>query len=682
VTVSAASALRISRYLLVYDGLAALYAADLIAAPTALLVVAAVAASWWQERFRERLTVSPVIGRIGSCLVVTLAGLDLAYLAESFLEALPRLLLLALLFRLFARRARRDARDVAFLSFLMLVAASAVSFGVALIVIFVVFLAVITWTLMLQHQLWEADRAGRTVDAEMGSGLLALSLVASLTTLVITAGLFFVIPRIGQAALVRSSGRMVIGFTDRVELGSIGQLESDATIVMRVHLPQGVPAARRAKLRWRGVALEHFDGLLWTAAPRRPLASPVSGAGLFEIDAIHGTGPLLRQEVALESVGSDVIFAAPRIVRGTFRSDTISVDQAGTVSVSTASARARYVVESELESESPAPRAAGGGGDLDLAALDRYLQLPRLPGRIETLARQVTAGSRDAAESARRLSEFLSGPDFRYTLALERHTDLAPLDEFLFVRRSGNCEYFAAALAVMLRTLGIPARVVNGFQRGEWNPYGSYFMVRLLDAHAWVEAHVGRAGWVTFDPSPRAEREAPALGQVALYADALRSRWLQYIATWSLQDQVLAAVGIRQSAWVEQLWRLGSGGTGKLPPRVTLAAVLAAAIIALLVGVGRARGGRAAAAIPRFYQEAMRALARGGLRPGPDETAREFCRRVTGETPGVAPALERITAQYERVRFGAGALSAAEATELEARVRELRASLRRRARCS
>ena len=76
------------------------------------------------------------------------------------------------------------------------------------------------------------------------------------------------------------------------------------------------------------------------------------------------------------------------------------------------------------------------------------------------------------------------------------------------MRRSGNCEYFAAALAVMLRSLGIPARVVGGFQRGEWNPYGRYFMVRLQDAHSWVEAYIDGAGWVTLDPSPRADAEA------------------------------------------------------------------------------------------------------------------------------------------------------------------------------
>ena len=82
---------------------------------------------------------------------------------------------------------------------------------------------------------------------------------------------------------------------------------------------------------------------------------------------------------------------------------------------------------------------------------------------------------------------------FRYTLDIERVSQLDPLQEFLFVRRAGHCEYFAAAMAVMLRSLGVPARVVNGFQRGEWNPYGQYYIVRYYDAHSWVEAFM--PGW-------------------------------------------------------------------------------------------------------------------------------------------------------------------------------------------
>ena len=96
-------------------------------------------------------------------------------------------------------------------------------------------------------------------------------------------------------------------------------------------------------------------------------------------------------------------------------------------------------------------------------------------------------------------------------------------------------------MAVMLRSLGVPARVVNGFQRGEWNPYGQYYIVRYYDAHSWVEAYLPDAGWVTFDPTPRATVDVLAGRTPAfLYLDSLRLQWHRYVVNWTLRDQIRA----------------------------------------------------------------------------------------------------------------------------------------------
>src|SRR5947207_3960423 len=134
------------------------------------------------------------------------------------------------------------------------------------------------------------------------------------------------------------------------------------------------------------------------------------------------------------------------------------------------------------------------------------------------------------------------------------------------VRRSGNCEYFAAALAVMLRTLDVPARVVNGFQRGEWNPYGGYWVVRMRDAHSWVEAHIDGA-WVTLDPSPRGAVPAAPISTLTLYVDGLRMRWYRYVVGWSRQDQVNTAGAVRRIAWS---WPLTSRSHMAPPPRIAV----------------------------------------------------------------------------------------------------------------
>jgi hypothetical protein len=297
---------------------------------------------------------------------------------------------------------------------------------------------------------------------------------------------------------------------------------------------------------------------------------------------------------------------------------------------------------------------------------ERYLQLPPLAPRIRALAEEVTAGSADQWEAAQRLTAHLSAA-FRYTRVLRRTTELDPVDEFLFVQRSGNCEYFAASLAVMLRALGIPARVVNGFQRGEWNPYGKYFLVRLRDAHSWVEVFIEGTGWLTLDPSPRGGTEpATAAAPAALYLDALRLRWYRYVINWSLQDQMMAAVAVQRTASSWTAWP-PSAPSWRQVPRGPLAVVTA--VLALTVALWWWRGRRGAvtpAPVPVFYARALRLLARRGLAPAAGETAREFSARAGGQAPAYGVPLARLTDGYERVRFGGAHLDEAEVAELDA----------------
>jgi hypothetical protein len=339
---------------------------------------------------------------------------------------------------------------------------------------------------------------------------------------------------------------------------------------------------------------------------------------------------------------------------------TALVDDMGALSMSHAASRLEYTVESIV-----------GGRALERlspTAHTRFLQLPPVAPRIATLAQEVTASSVGPAAAAQALTEYLRR-DFKYTLSLERTTTLPPLEEFLFARRAGNCEYFASALAVMLRSLGIPARVVTGFQRGEWNPYGEYFLVRMSDAHAWVEAYIAGSGWLTLDPSPRDESVTAAWAGASLFLDALRLRWHRYIENWSSHDQLAAAATVRQAAGAWRNWREHWPRWPQLWPWAALAA-MAVVLTWSLRRRGwspRSRDRRA----PHFYRRALRTLSRHGLRPHLGETAREFAGRVGDATPAHAPGFARITAAYEAVRFGARRLPSAELAEIEGCVRAL-----------
>jgi hypothetical protein len=352
-------------------------------------------------------------------------------------------------------------------------------------------------------------------------------------------------------------------------------------------------------------------------------------------------------------MGTDAVFAAPRALRLEMQSPIVVTDDMGGLSVSNAAARLHYVVESELEGAG-APRAAGGRRGPPLSAVERarYVQLPPLAPEILRLAREVSAGARDAEAAAERIGRHLSA-NYRYTLSLKHHSALSPLEEFLFVRRSGNCEYFAAAMA-----------------------YGRYFMVRLSDAHAWVEVHLEGRGWVAFDPSPRAEAVVEsAPGPLTLYLDAARMRWYRYVVSWSLRDQVQFAVSVHRQASDVRLalawprdWRVSPA----LWPAVGL--TLGAALVWWVRRSGpRGRRSGPTATMPAFYERALRLLARRGLYPGPAETARQFARRVRERAPERATAFAELTDHYERARFGGGTLSDADRQDVTRALDALRA---------
>ena len=148
--------------------------------------------------------------------------------------------------------------------------------------------------------------------------------------------------------------------------------------------------------------------------------------------------------------------------------------------------------------------------------------------------------------------------NFAYTLNLTGKPGADPLAHFLFETKAGHCEYFATAMAVMLRTLGIPSREVNGFLPGEYNDVGGDYIVRASDAHSWVEAYFPGSGWVTFDPTPPSNDVASGLlSRLALYVDWFQLTWNEWVINYDFSHQITLARNVGQASadWKEQLRR-------------------------------------------------------------------------------------------------------------------------------
>jgi protein-glutamine gamma-glutamyltransferase len=658
--------LRFATYLLVVDGVVALGLARVVSPAGALLVAGALALT---ASARVRALASAPVTAVLFASLTALGVVDLLYFAASTLDGFGHLLLGLILLRLLTARRPRDVRDAGLLSFFVLVAGSAFEVSFGFLFVFIAYLLGVTWMLLLYHLAAEGPPARRTPAFPRRAELGWIVAVASSGTVVVTAAFFVIIPRVGEATVAfgHQLRRMTTGFSERVELGAIGQIERDPTVAMRVYLPGGEPpTSLSTALRWRGLALDHYDGVGWTASRGRRMTMRPAWTGEVNIAPRKGAGPVLRQDVVLEPIGTGALFVAPGAFRVTLPPRAVTVDDLGSLLVPPPTARLSYTVESDL--------AAGLGArppaTLDAATRARHLQLPPLPPRIGELARRITGGIGDPYDAASAVTTYLA-THLRYSLTLDRTPGFDPLDEFLFARRSGNCEYFASALAVMLRSIGIPARVVTGFQRGEWNPYGNYFVLRMADAHAWVEAHIAGSGWITLDPSPRGET-APGSNTLSLYVDAMRMRWYRYVVSWSRQDQVEVAARLRDWTWTRRSWSVpGPPWTDLGRVALPLSLLGALAVLGLAWRHGRRGAPAGAASIPDFYRRGLAALARRGFTPRPAETAREFRERVSAASPEVTRAMRDLTAAYEHVRFGAGALAASDAAELAAAVRRL-----------
>jgi hypothetical protein len=691
-------------FLLVLDVLGALYLTEIVGLPSLVMVAGLGVGSWWAEDLRAAVPSLPRMWDVLTAGFLVFAVVDFLFLAESFIAAVVHLLLFLVVYKLYNARTHRDVLDIFILTFLQLVAASTLTASFGFLLVFCLYMILGIWGLILFHlkRETELNLPERSRELLRAPGLvmpsfLAHSVGVAVLALALTLTIFFLIPRIGRTFLSLRGplGTQLTGFADRVELGTYGTIQTDPTVVMRVNFPEDPDAlARFPDLRWRGLAYDRFDGRIWSLADPGRTPARLVREGTYAVSPFLVGTPFLTAEVFLEPIGTDVLFAAPRLRMIQGRLSRPSVDAGGGVALSfSPSVRIRYLAVSQPE------RVRGDvlqrrvtPADYPPEIREIYLQLPPLSSRVHALAESLAAEKRTPIETVRAVEAYLT-ENLRYSLDLGRDAGLDPLEDFLFVRKTGNCEYFATGLVVLLRAAGIPARVVNGFQRGEWNEVGQYLAVRQRDAHSWAEVYFPAAGWVTFDPSPRATFEAQAFGNsgwLGKYFDALRWRWNRYVVDYSLGDQAAFAMSLRQrsltfrrnlgrtweSWWLEahrnarRLWR-----TYGYPIVVLVVLIAAGAILwrrTPLSGPGaiwllRARLARSPVA---FYERMLRFLARRGCPRPPTATAREFASGLAGQ-PELCTLVAELTAFYERVRFGGQELTSVEATRVARLLRDL-----------
>ncbi|HMJ24613.1 MAG TPA: DUF3488 and transglutaminase-like domain-containing protein, partial [Pyrinomonadaceae bacterium] len=301
---------------------------------------------------------------------------------------------------------------------------------------------------------------------------------------------FLIAPRTTSSALKRGGSGLsgVIGFSDNVTLGEIGQLKRNDEVVMHVRVEDTIAPGLAAPLRWRGVALDQFTGRSWLkSVDARRFEDKKDERGFFKLGTTEDVTRLTAQTFFLEPIDTPVLFGAPRILAIQGRLPFVRIDSEGAIQTRPHD-QEKIFYKVYSDTAAPAPNVLRSDPLDYLVPAGRYLQLPgEADPRIAALAKSVTskAGARNGFDEARAIEQYLRD-NYQYSLDL-RAGGPDPLADFLFRVRSGHCEYFSTAMAVMLRTRGIASRVVNGFLPGEYNEASGAYTVRQSDAHSWVE---------------------------------------------------------------------------------------------------------------------------------------------------------------------------------------------------
>jgi transglutaminase-like putative cysteine protease len=666
---------------------------------------------WWSLALAAALTAwafvrplpeepSPASQRLWTLgIVVALVGtVARAFVRAEFLDAGVDFLLLLIVQRMFNRQRAREHLQLLGLSTLLIVVAAVINAGLNFPLLFAGYLVVAVMTLIVNHLLSEGERLGRRVQVEVArAGIrsrrnlwraaISVATIAGTGALVV----FLVFPRWGAGVFFRGNlaRRSQSGFSGNVELGGFGRIKTDPTVVAR--LRPKTPMAPVPQVGWylRGSSLDVYESGRWTHS-REGEISPLEALGPYRTFSFDGhrmlqvtsRGPgrnrtyapypipgfsasqeQLSVQVILEDIGVDVLFAAseplavrtqPRgsierqvKVRGGFNRELRADKPPGPI---------QYEFVSRIGLPTPDELEAVGNPTVG-PKLQTFIQRSEgLSPGVTKLAEEITRGTQSRQDKVAAVLEYLG--EFAYTTDLtlpERVRQGAdPIEGFLFDTKAGHCEYFATAMAVLLREVGVPTRIVNGYYGAQYNQLGDFYAVRQADAHSWVEVHFGSLGWVTFDPTPPVGRTAgddvglfPGVNQAF---DAMRNAYLEYVIDYNLTKQLslLEGLGMRRDDpqygrsrvdWKGVgMWFLGFGVAG----------------LAITLWRRRTRGPPEAPEV-RLYGSLLRRFAARGHPRLPSESARRYADRLAGQGVPGGKAFRTFARLYEDLRFGRGA---------------------------
>jgi transglutaminase-like putative cysteine protease len=457
-------------------------------------------------------------------LTILSVGLFLYYSAgfSSSNLVIPAMNILVILLsvRLLGEKSERNCMQIVVLSLFALAGSSLLDLSMTFLLYLVLFLVSIAVFLVIMA--FGASGAERTVSTAELKKILAVALAMPALSFPLLVLFFVIIPRTQYPIwnFMNSSDQKVTGFSERVEPGSSASVREVKNVVFRAESPK----LAEKNLYWRGIVMNTVQGNAWVRSDREP-----------KENAFAGRGKVIRQTIFPEPGTGNYILAlnVPEGIKG------IKTEKSSDYVFVRKDSQQRRI---KYDSISVLTDTIGVHGGIDRAS---YLHTPsRISSRVISLAKKLSGKNITDAEKLMSLENYFISGKYSYTTNnLPRSQD--PMDDFLFAKKSGNCEFFAGSFAVLLRLMGIPSRLVGGYYGGEYNNLGGYYLVAEDMAHVWVEAFVEGKGWVMVDPSGFSVNFAPRGGRsgkdafigIQLMIDSLSYYWNQAVISYDLEKQ-------------------------------------------------------------------------------------------------------------------------------------------------
>ena len=673
-------------------------------------------------------------------IAMPLAVIDLraAFLRDSVVTALAHLMMFLMVVKLYSIRREKDKWHLMVANFFLSVGAMATSSHVS---IAPYLLAVLILGLVVLGRFAYLHMTGPFGYGESGGPSSPFRAPLALGTLLVVAvavPLFASMPRIREPYILgRGTGggmARTTGFSDSVDLSLTSSIRGNRNIAMRVQYDDETRLGNAANLRFKGATFDRYEDRNWFRALRyaelmTPERTDSPGQRFDLATGPAAPEPVNRAEIYLEPIGgSNLPLPVEAIDVDLDLQTTAGRDSGGAVLLPimlleplryTVNLAAAPVIVAQLDED---PESA-------LSALDTNGLTPRMA----ELARQVmggdtgggSGGDSDAGDSAgngtaavespaddeeRAEDEWTDGQRidrleqhlltrYSYTLDFLGRSGESPIEDFLFVYRSGHCELFASAMVLMLRSQGIPARLVTGFLGAELNPIESYYVVRQQNAHAWVEAYTESRGWRIYDPTPPDGRPTVTPQSLKLLIsqiyDYFTFRWDRYVLTYGAEDQESFFRKLRER--LSRMWsKLEDAVDGEEPeasldainvpsadgdsssPRVwqprtalpVLSAIFVLAAALLAWNRRRTLDGRAA------YLRLRRRLDRSGLEVSESQAPFDLLERAVERFPSAAGDLHHVVGRYVRESFAGRKLDDSERRDLRDALRSVTVEIR------